>query len=530
MSENSGSGTRFKIENLSGSAVLFETNSIGMAFHSGSYTDSLTGADLTLDASGNASFAGGAKQFDVGVSTFVVKNGFVHVGGASDPPSGYSLRVNGAAAFDSLIAFGLTGNASYVTKASDTGDGSANDLELRSEAGGIQFNIGNAMKMYVAHAGNVGIGGVPNANATFDIARSTTSTYALRVSSNNTTTEMLVVDNLGRVGIDMTTPSYALDVTGDANVSGVYRSGGTAGVSGSNSAGNYPTMTVTNGIVTAFGSAAIPGAGSTPQPAAQGISYWLGSSSGTIIYSTGTTNTYHIADSSWVVNGSLVHTVDTAFSMGASTFSYVYLNSSGNLVQGGLTSLAEVNISSASKAATLMVALSTTNAQAVLTLIPLAEKMTGEGVGISYGGRGSGVNSITVTTGVVPDQVLACPASHNIVASCASNQLSYAPMSVRHLETNALYAGATPEQYVLKFVVNNASGSSANMACRNYTAANYQVSVDGQGLQAVAAGTSSAPVNISLSTGVHLIHIQTSGEAVVDCDLPANVNFVRGGY
>jgi hypothetical protein len=55
-----------------------------------------------------------------------------------------------------------------------------------------------------------------------------------------------------RLGIKDTTPSYEIDVTGDINCTGVFRSGGTAGVSGSFTTVDLKTVTVTNGIITSI--------------------------------------------------------------------------------------------------------------------------------------------------------------------------------------------------------------------------------------------------------------------------------------
>lgn len=55
-----------------------------------------------------------------------------------------------------------------------------------------------------------------------------------------------------RIGIGTATPAYKFDVVGDVNASGVYRSGGTAGVSGTFTTVDLKTVTVTNGIITSI--------------------------------------------------------------------------------------------------------------------------------------------------------------------------------------------------------------------------------------------------------------------------------------
>lgn len=52
-----------------------------------------------------------------------------------------------------------------------------------------------------------------------------------------------------RIGIGTATPGYKFDVSGDINASGVYRSGGTAGVSGTFTTADAKTVTVAGGII-----------------------------------------------------------------------------------------------------------------------------------------------------------------------------------------------------------------------------------------------------------------------------------------
>lgn len=82
-------------------------------------------------------------------------------------------------------------------------------------------------------------------------AATTDSYLRFLVRGSNALLEALRINSSGNVGIGLTNPSYKLDVSGgDINVSGVFRKGGTAGVS--NSAAGIPTsLTVSGGIVTA---------------------------------------------------------------------------------------------------------------------------------------------------------------------------------------------------------------------------------------------------------------------------------------
>lgn len=80
--------------------------------------------------------------------------------------------------------------------------------------------------------------------------------YDFRVESNGDANNIFSDGGTDRVGIGNNAPGYKLDITGDANVSGVYRVGGTAGLSatytfGGGGTGDIATMTFTGGILTA---------------------------------------------------------------------------------------------------------------------------------------------------------------------------------------------------------------------------------------------------------------------------------------
>jgi len=71
------------------------------------------------------------------------------------------------------------------------------------------------------------------------------------------TSELMVINQDGNVGIGTTGPAYKLDVAGDINIGAqnVYRRGGVAGISISCQAGNIPSgITISGGIVTLAGS------------------------------------------------------------------------------------------------------------------------------------------------------------------------------------------------------------------------------------------------------------------------------------
>jgi hypothetical protein len=127
--------------------------------------------------------------------------------------------------------------------------------------------------------GNVGIGtttpsvklhvyesALDKSGVLINIATTSASYYSLNVQSAGTSRLYVRAD--GNVGIGTTTPAYKLDVNGDINVSGVYRKGGTAGVSVSCGSGQTPSgITISGGIVTSAGSCISIGGGGAPTDA-----------------------------------------------------------------------------------------------------------------------------------------------------------------------------------------------------------------------------------------------------------------------
>ena len=94
----------------------------------------------------------------------------------------------------------------------------------------------------------------------FDILQATTEIVFnessfdtdFRIEGNNDVNLFFCDAGNDRVGIGMNNPGYKLDVTGDVNCSGAYRSGGTTGVTGSFTTVDSKTVTVTKGIITAI--------------------------------------------------------------------------------------------------------------------------------------------------------------------------------------------------------------------------------------------------------------------------------------
>ena len=108
----------------------------------------------------------------------------------------------------------------------------------------IQLNLENSAKFIVA-------AGTATMNRAF-VANEEGGDYDFRVESDTDVNNIFSDASTNRVGIGMNNPGYKFDVTGDINTSGVYRTGGTAGVSGSFTTVDLKTVTVTNGIITAI--------------------------------------------------------------------------------------------------------------------------------------------------------------------------------------------------------------------------------------------------------------------------------------
>ena len=123
--------------------------------------------------------------------------------------------------------YGSATDALFAYSSSATG--SAVVAEQANASGYSVYSSGG--KNYFG--GNVGIGTAPSAS------------YAITVSGT--------ANFGGNVGINTTPGSYALDVSGDVNVSGSYRKGGTAGASTSCSAGQVLDNVITSGGIVTSG-------------------------------------------------------------------------------------------------------------------------------------------------------------------------------------------------------------------------------------------------------------------------------------
>ena len=99
----------------------------------------------------------------------------------------------------------------------------------------IQFKADNANNEMRIISGSIGAG----------------TTRPIVMFTGSDTNQFCIATN-GRIGIQNTSPSYTLDVTGEINATTRYRINGTAGASGTFTTADVPakTVTVTNGIVT----------------------------------------------------------------------------------------------------------------------------------------------------------------------------------------------------------------------------------------------------------------------------------------
>lgn len=208
-------------------------------------------AGFESQASGVASVAIGNQAYANG--TYSVAMGFGATAGASAVAIGDNVNASGEG---SVALGGGTGGVFSPTLAQSAA--SALALGRGARALGIDsFALNNGME--VNGAGSVGI----NLNG-----------WAGGSASISANSVMAIMG--GNVGLGTVMPSYRLDVTGDANVSGVYRRGGTAGTSTICASGEYlNAQNVAGGIVTGGTCAPVLlSGGASPR-----VAFWTGANS-----------------------------------------------------------------------------------------------------------------------------------------------------------------------------------------------------------------------------------------------------------
>lgn len=120
---------------------------------------------------------------------------------------------------------GVSTNGGYI-RARGTGD-----VDIFGNGGGIGGTVGSG-------TGNITL--TPGTSGGRVFIGTGSSSGAVQIGGSS------------KVGIANGSPSYALDVTGDINASGTYRTGGTPGVSGTFTTTDLKTVTVINGIITSI--------------------------------------------------------------------------------------------------------------------------------------------------------------------------------------------------------------------------------------------------------------------------------------
>jgi len=173
--------------------------------------DTMTGA-LNLPSNGLA----------VGTNQLVVNGGYVGVGTAS-PLANFHVSSN---------VDGLTGM--YVSNNSNTAD-ARTAIQLDAADASLGFGVTPSNHTYfgssfakraIIFTGSAGIGSQETDGLTI---AATASSADVRVITGGISPaqERLRITSIGRVGVGLTNPSYSLDVSGDVNVTGVFRVNGT---------------------------------------------------------------------------------------------------------------------------------------------------------------------------------------------------------------------------------------------------------------------------------------------------------------
>lgn len=170
------------------------------------------------------------------------------IGAATGNGSGGYYTTTGATVLGYFAGENFLGSADYNTL---IGYKSGNKITSGNRNILIgQSTISASYSQVTTGSSNVAIGddvALPSATASNQLVISN-MIYGTGLSGTGSTV------STGKIGIGVTAPSYTLDVNGDINTSGVYRAGGTAGITTTVTTASLvgKTITITNGIITSF--------------------------------------------------------------------------------------------------------------------------------------------------------------------------------------------------------------------------------------------------------------------------------------
>lgn len=275
----------------------------------------------------------------------------------------------------------------------------------------------------------------------------------------------------------------------------------------------------------------------------RGINYLWQSSSGTVIYSTGSStnggmvgtttgvDSFHIAESTFVINGVFYHTNDTLFSIPRSTYVIAWVNTSGVISTAGIVNMAISSISSytATIGDGVVVGIASTSANGDVHLFQTVNELPQPSIFYSSIGNGGVVSNPNTTNGGAPSPIYNCASTY--ISGCFSNAMEQLIVNPRMGSLMAPFSSDGNNTVQLAFVVNNFGSGSQNVTLYNLGAGFTNcISIDG------AAHTCNTTVQqtVSVGTGRHSLFITrvqgTGTDGSFMWQLPPNMKIVRPGY
>lgn len=281
-------------------------------------------------------------------------------------------------------------------------------------------------------------------------------------------------------------------------------------------------------------------------PAWNGTNYLWRSSSGTVVYTTGTAtvggmsgaqtavDSFHVAHSTFVLEGRLHRIDDTLFAIPRSSYGIVWITTHGVLQYSGMRDLKPSTISSFTASSTgildgVVVALASSSANGDVHLFETVNRQPD--ASLFYSQIGNAIGAVpTTTNGNPPTPMYDCTLNVKSMMSCDTNTMEQMVVNPRFGRAYYGFTGNGSGTIQAAFTVHNSSGGASNILFLNYGAGTtWCVSVDG-GAQTCNTNQQNS---ISVGTGYHTIMMTRAQSSNIEPFLfllPPNMRNVRPGF